>query len=118
MKYGRISIDDALAFAKNQTVLYACAYKVNNENLSVNLMQQPIKGVLIHDPSKNQYETQYIAFAPFDKRNQPRKSGRVDYGARLYADTLEESIELFNEKVNERKRHLEALIQDCNDTFI
>lgn len=108
MKYGVIDCIQAERFANEGHHLWACAYEIDNEILYPRLRQTPVEGVLTSD----------LQFAVFTKSGTLRKSGRVSYYSRQYADTYEEAVELYNELVTKRKEKLEQLADTVYDDYI
>lgn len=105
MKYNRISRQQAEKMAKDKTIVYGCAYQINNENLAARLRCLPVKGMIV--PGRWSFN-----FAELTKRGEPRTSGLVDYGSRHYADTYEECVEIYNSLVQKR---IDKLVDMQND---
>lgn len=118
MQYGAIYQNQAEQFAKEEKVLWACAYAINDDSDRIRRIQLPVKGMIIKDKSTSMYERYQYKFAQMDSKGRLKKSGRVNYDARLYADTYEESIELFNKNVAERQHKLEQMLSDTKQDYI
>lgn len=108
MKYGKIDSIQADQFAAEGHRLWACAYEINNETLYPYLKQTPVEGMIAPG----------CQFAVFGKGGTLRKSGRVSYYSRQYADTYEEAVELYNELVTKRREKLEQLTDTVYDDYI
>lgn len=108
MKYGEIDCIQAERFANEGRHLWACAYEIDNETLHPHLRQTPVEGILTPD----------LQFAVFTKGETLRKSGRVSYYSRQYADTYEEAVELYNELVTKRRKRLEQMEDSVYDDYL
>ena len=54
------------------------------------------------------------SFVPYKKgTREKRKSGIVGFQARMYADTYEEAVEMYNELVQKRIENLERMIESA-----
>lgn len=118
MKYGNITKKEAIEFAENGKVVYGCDYRINDNNLNTVLMQKPVKGTFVKEIKNIPSGTFEIMFVPLNKQGQPRKSGHIWYGSRHYADTYEESVEIFNALVKSRQNKLEKLIKELQSDYI
>lgn len=100
---------------KHHKVLWACAYKVNNESLHVDLHKKPVRGIITEMTSHSWSE---YGFAELKKDGTPKKSGQVSVSARIYADTYAECVQAYNAEVLKRKNRLLALAKACDDDFL
>lgn len=91
---------------KNKEI-WACAYSTNNTEKSMALRKKPVKGMV-----------QGELFYEMGKNGKIKKSSPVSDSSRSYADTEEECIEMYNEKVNYQIKTLEGLIEKCREDLI
>lgn len=89
------------------TDIYAVAYEIDNNTNLANLRCKPTKGQIIYDP-KSQCDYRFVPYSKDGSRF--LDSGRVDFQKRLYADTYEEAVEMYNELVQKRITQLEEII--------
>ena len=88
--------------------LWACAYKFDNNKITMGLISKPVYGMLrgyAWDYEKITEEESYSSFfVPFKRNSETEfaKSKAVQIDSRMYADTYEECVELFNSLVNEK----------------
>lgn len=77
--------------------IWACAYSLDNNKETMGLKQEPIQGAII-DSSYKTY------FYPFRKGSTTEfvSSKRVNYYARVYADTEKECWDLYNQLVQDK----------------
>lgn len=93
---------------KPGTKLWACAYKFDNNKITMGLISKPVYGMLrgyAWDYEKITEEESYSSFfVPFKRNSETEfaKSKAVQIDSRMYADTYEECVELFNSLVNEK----------------
>lgn len=93
---------------KPGTKLWACAYSLDNNQITMGLKQKPVYGttrcrrIVWEEDDLNESYSSY--FVPFKKGSdsQLAKSKEVSIYARCFADTYEECVELYNQMVNER----------------
>ena len=105
-------IDDCI---KNNKILWACAYKVNNETLHVDLHKLPVKGVIGASPK---HKWSNYAFLELKKDGTPKTSGAVEISSRIYADTYLECLQAYNREVQKRKYKLLKLAAECDNDFL
>ena len=93
---------------KTGTKLWACAYEFDNNKISMGLISKPVYGMTRGygwDYEEMAEEESYSSFfVPFRSRSETEfaKSKAVRILSRVYADTYEECVELFNSLVNEK----------------
>lgn len=93
---------------KPGTKLWACAYKFDNNKTTMGLIQKPIYGMARGygwDYEGTMEENSYSSFfVPFKSGSEIdfAKSKAVRITSRVYADTYEECVELFNKLVEDR----------------
>lgn len=90
--------------------IWACAYDFNNDDDRARLRQKPVKGVIRRDGRR-------FVFYILKKDGGPRQNG-VSANSRVYADTYEECVELYNQKVQARIDRLQAMIQSTTKDFL
>ena len=93
---------------KPGTKLWACAYSFDNNKTTMGLIQKPVYGIARGygwNYSELAEEKSYSAyFIPFKKNSEKdyATSKMVHIGSRVYADTYEECVELYNSLVCEK----------------
>lgn len=93
---------------KTGTKLWACAYEFDNNKMTMNLISKPVYGMVRGygwNYENTIEEDSYASFfAPFRSGSETEfaKSKAVRILSRVYADTYEECIDLFNFLVNEK----------------
>ena len=93
---------------KTGTKLWACAYEFDNNKISMGLISKPVYGMTRGygwNYEEVTEEDSYASFfVPFRKGSKTEfaKSKAVQIDSRMYADTYEECVELFNSLVNEK----------------
>lgn len=88
--------------------LYGFAYEINDDTKDCRLSCRPVLGTIIYEGGKIYY------FVPYKKGTQElRKSGRVLFESRMYADTYNEAVEMYNELVQKRIEKLKEMIQEA-----
>lgn len=93
---------------KPETKLWACAYKFDNNKITIRLISKPVYGMARGygwDYEEVTEEELYASFfVPFKRNSETEfaKSKAVQIDSRMYADTYEECVELFNGLVNEK----------------
>lgn len=126
MIYHQPTTEQLLNLYRNETVLWACAYDINNDTGYVNLKSLPVKGILVNasgqtyseakSSGKNTWHYSEPAhFAILKSDGTPRKSGQVTLYARVYADTKEECELLFDQLVQKRIDRLQQCLQDARN---
>lgn len=107
MKYRNINKTEL----KPGTKIWACAYDFDKSKTSHSLIQKPVYGMIrgygwrYQDFLNVTEETSYgTYFVPFKKNSKTElaTSKEVRIESRVYADTYEECVELYNELVKER----------------
>lgn len=90
------------------TKLWACACKFDNNKITMGLILKPVYGMASGygwNYEKITEEDSYESFfVPFKRNSETEfaKSKAVQIDSRMYTDTYEECIELFNSLVNEK----------------
>ena len=91
------------------TPLWAIAYSINDDKNLARFSSKPTRGI-IKQKSYNMHQ-----FIPYKKNTtELRSSGEVHYESRMYADTYDEAVTLFNELVDIRIAKLQKLL---NETY-
>jgi hypothetical protein len=96
--------------APRDVVLWACAYYTNNTEKGMALKKLPTQGKIINKNSTRWYDL----FHEVNKKGEI-KSTHVYANSRLYADTKEECIEIYNNLVDAQIEVLEGLIINCQN---
>lgn len=92
------------------TKLWACAYEFDNNKITMGLISKPVYGMLRgygwdnEDKEVTEEKSYSSFFVPFrnGSKTEFAKSKAVRIYSRVYADTYEECVELFNSLVNEK----------------
>ena len=92
---------------KPGTKLWACAYEFDNNKITMGLISKPVYGMARGygwDYEEVTEESYVSFFVPFKSGSKTEfaKSKAVRISSRVYADTYEECVELFNTLVNEK----------------
>lgn len=91
--------------------IWACAYEFDNNKITMNLSQKPIYGEIYHDGwSKH--------FVPYKKNGELAMSKMVRSRSRVYADTYQECVELYNSLVRERVDWFMQRAEETADDYI
>lgn len=126
MIYHRPTTEQLLNLYQNETVLWACAYDINDDTGYVNLKSLPVKGILVNASGQTYSEAKASGknawhysepahFAILKSDGTPRKSGQITLYARVYADTKEECELLFDQLVQKRIDRLQQCLQDARN---
>jgi len=92
--------------------VWACAYSTNSKKEDMSLICNPVYGQIV----KTRYS---IGFVVFKKNNELRSlNSSVSVWAREYADTYEESFEIYNELVQKRIDWLNKMIEHTKSDFL
>ena len=92
-----------------ESPLWGVAYDINDDTEYRRLSCLPVCGEI----------TEKGYFHPYKKGTLDRKiTGRVGFQSRMYADTYEEAVELYNELVQKRIDNLCRLIKDAEKDFL
>ena len=96
--------------------VYGFAYDVNDDTLQSRLRCLPVLGEI---NKRYQYYDNVYSFFPYKKgTSEKRNTGSVDVQSRMYADTYEEAIEMYNELVQKRIDNLYCMIKDAEQDKI
>jgi len=104
---------------KNRPV-WAVAYDIDNDTGHVRLSCKPTLGEVVSSSEikASSLWSNYI-FVPYKKGTHTRcKSGFVSCGARMYADTYEEAVDIYNSLVQKRVDKLEKMKNEAISDFI
>lgn len=117
----RYTHQEAYNRLKTGYLLYAYAYRTNNDKESMGLRCKPVLGVLaarrnnITKPGEDR--PQY--FIPYGKNNKPCYSRAVSLCARKYADTMQEAIDGYHAEIKEciqwHENRIEELYFDLHE---
>lgn len=111
--------ENDLKLLKPEMNVWACAYEFYKSNTTMLLHQKPIYGKLI--PYKSDYYIGGIeCFIPFKKNRKESllSSKAVMFRSRVYADTYEECVELYNTLVQEKVNWFIQRIEEAKRDFI
>ena len=100
--------------------LWAVAYDIDNDTGRVRLSCKPTLGEVVSSSEikASSLWSNYI-FVPYKKGTHTRcKSGFVSCGARIYADTYEEAVDIYNSLVQKRVDKLEKMKNEAVSDFI
>ena len=100
--------------------LWAVAYDIDNDTGHVRLSCKPTLGEVVSSSEikASSLWSNYI-FVPYKKGTHTRcKSGFVSCGARMYADTYEEAVDIYNSLVQKRVDKLEKMKNEAVNDFI
>ena len=100
--------------------LWAVAYDIDNDTGRVRLSCKPTLGEVVSSSEikASSLWSNYI-FVPYKKGTHTRcKSGFVSCGARMYADTYEEAVDIYNSLVQKRVDKLEKMKNEAVSDFI
>lgn len=103
------------------TKIWACAYDFDNNKTTMGLISKPVYGMLrgyawnYEDKEITEEDSYSSFFVPFKRGSETEfaKSKAVQIYSRVYADTHEECVELFNSLVNEK---VEWFLQRAEET--
>lgn len=104
------------------TPIYGFAYKVNDDTKNRRLICKPTLGEIID--KNNPYhitlkELSKYNFIPYKLNSKSfKKSGIVDMYSRMYADTKEEAIEMYNKLIQNRIDKLQEMIEEAKGDLI
>lgn len=88
--------------------IWGLAYDINDDTEHHNLICKPVLGEIVNR-----------SFYPYKKgTTERRQSGKVLHWSRLYADTYEEAVEMYNGLVQERISNLRRLIESAKSDMI
>lgn len=93
--------------------IYGLAYSVDDDDGRNRLRCEPVLGEVFYKYTDN---CGPLYFAPYKKGTTQRcKSGVVSASSRMYADTYEEAIEMYNDLVQRRIEKLKAMIAEAEE---
>ena len=96
---------------KNKPI-YACSYRYNPDTINRAVRCKPVKGILKTDACG------YTDFIELRLDGGLKKYGKVHASLRVYADTEEECIELYNDSVRRRISKLKELAEVAEHDYI
>lgn len=97
--------------------IWALAYSINDDTEHKRLICKPVQGEIRENTNTKRWCSHI--FYPYKKgTTEIRKSGSVDYYSRMYADTYEEAIEMFNELVQTRIDNLNRMAREAEKDMI
>ena len=83
--------------------IWGLAYDINDDTEHHNLICKPVLGEIVNR-----------SFHTYKKgTTERRQSGKVSYWSRVYADTYEEAVEMYNELVQKRIDNLHRMIESA-----
>lgn len=105
--------------------VWACAYDFDSNKETMGYISKPIYGILSdrhirNDISEINTDERALYFIPFRKGSDTTlaKSKQVSIYARVYADTYEECVELYNELIQEKIDWFQNKIKKIEEDFI
>lgn len=99
------------------TPVWGFAYSIDDDTDRRRLSCLPILGEICENLN-GRYLARYV-FCPYKKgTTEKRASGSVDFESRMYADTYEEAVEMYNELVDKRIEKLHSMIQEAAEEKI
>lgn len=97
--------------------VWGFAYSINDDTEDKRLICLPVQGEIHKNTDCNKWSK--YCFSPYKKgTNTKRKSGVVDFNSRMYADTYEEAVEMFNELVQQRIDNLYQMAEKAKSDMI
>ncbi len=96
---------------KNKPI-YACSYRYNPDTINRAVRCKPVKGILKTDACG------YTDFIELRLDGGLKKYGKVHASLRVYADTKEECVELYNDSVKRRISKLKELAEVAEHDYI
>lgn len=94
--------------------LYGFAYGIYDETINSKLSFRPVLGKITH---VGNYKIDF--FVPYKKGTKEFiDSGKAFFNFRMYADTYEEAVEMYNELVQKRIDKLKEMIQEAENDKI
>ena len=92
--------------------IWACAYCTNNTEKSMYLKKKPVKGKILYTGENDSWTNKKIyEFREF-KKDGTLKNTKVNADSRMYADTYEECVELYNSLIDEEIKRAEEVIEE------
>lgn len=99
--------------------IWGFAYSINDDTEDKRLICLPVQGEIFENINRNYKIWSKYCFIPYKKgTNTKRKSGVVDFNSRMYADTYEEAVEMFNELVQQRIDNLYQMAEKAKADMI
>ena len=90
--------------------IWACAYSTNNDTMHNYLIKKPTLGIVV-DKDNNEEDRWVSCFYKLKKDGDIKKSSKVHYISREYADTYEECVELYNSLIDEEIKRAKEVIE-------
>lgn len=103
---------------KKQVEIWACGFRLNNSKEGLLNSKKPVKGIVFLDKTSYSPNYCYASFQEYKKNSKECRKGSVDWSARLFADTEEECIELYNKSLNDEIEDLQSLIDKYREMMI
>lgn len=104
--------------APRDRLVWGYAYSTNDNEKSMSLRKEPVLGVIKTEGGRYWKDEFYELKRNWKTLDDVKKSSKVYADSRSYADTLEEAIEGYNEKVLYQISKLEELITECKKDII
>ena len=104
---------DRLSYIKQVPIgkpVYGLAYSVDDDDGRNRLRCKPVLGEVFQ-----YYPGTTLYFAPYKKGTTKRCGSSVKAGSRMYADTYEEAVEMYNDLVRQRIEKLKAMIAEAEE---
>lgn len=99
--------------------IWGFAYSINDDTEDKRLICLPVQGEISENINRDYKIWSKYCFIPYKKgTNTKRKSGVVDFNSRMYADTYEEAVEMFNELVQQRINNLYQMAEKAKADMI
>lgn len=96
------------------TLIWACAYNVNNDTSHKYLIKKPVLGIVEGYKlfGENTVSRNCSYFYELKKDGTSKESSKVYCTSREYADTYEECVELYNSLIDEEIKRAEEVIKE------
>lgn len=98
--------------------IWACAYEFDCNKESKKYIQKPVKGVFTDSWCDDIDSEEPRFFTTIGKNGYPSRSKKVGISARVYADTYEECVELYNSLVKSKINYFTERIEEVKKELI
>lgn len=93
-------------------IVWACAYSMNDNEKTNALKKEPVRGMITDEGKYGQKVFKELKAGGINKEHL-KKSGQVYAYNRCYADTYEESVDMYNELIDKQIKRLQRIIEEC-----
>lgn len=95
--------------------IWGLAYDINDDTERHDLKCEPVLGEIVN----NGLRYNSLRFVPYKKGTKVKRgSGSVRRDSRMYADTYEEAVEMYNDLVQRRIDNLQRMIESAKSDMI